>query len=100
MPARWWQSYIGSGENNVCTTTQVAAAKAKNWNVKSVDKVAIFSDYAGSTPTTGTERIADDGNAAIVAIYNVNGMKLAQPQPGLNILKMSNGTVKKLFLKE
>jgi hypothetical protein len=92
--------YIGSDENNVCTTTQVAAAKAKNWNVKSVDKVGHVSDYAGSTPTTGTERIADDGNAAIVAIYNVNGMKLAQPQPGLNILKMSNGTVKKLLLKE
>jgi hypothetical protein len=88
------------GENNVCTTTQVAAAKAKNWNVKSTDGNGDFSDYAGSTPTTGTERIADDGNATIVAIYNVNGMKLAQPQPGLNILKMSNGTVKKLFLKE
>jgi Leucine-rich repeat (LRR) protein len=92
--------YIGSGENNVCTTTQVAAAKAKNWNVKLTDGTDHYSDYAGSTPTTGTERIADDGNAAIVAIYNVNGMKLAQPQPGLNILKMSNGTVKKLFLKE
>jgi hypothetical protein len=88
------------GENNVCTTTQVAAAKAKNWNVKSTDGNGDFNDYAGSTPTTGIERIADDGNAAIVAIYNVNGMKLAQPQPGLNILKMSNGTVKKLFLKE
>jgi hypothetical protein len=92
--------YIGSGENNVCTTTQVAAAKAKNWNVKLTDGTDHYSDYAGSTPTTGTERIADDGNAAIVAIYNVNGMKLAQPQPGLNILKMSNGTVKKMFLKE
>jgi hypothetical protein len=92
--------HIGSDENNVCTTTQVAAAKAKNWNVKSVDEQKNYSDYAGSTPTTGTERIADDGNATIVAIYNVNGMKLAQLQPGLNILKMSNGTVKKLFLKE
>jgi hypothetical protein len=92
--------YIASDDNNVCTTTQVAAAKAKNWNVKSVDEQKNYSDYAGSTPTTGIEHIADDGNATIVAIYNVNGMKLAQPQPGLNILKMSNGKVKKMFLKE
>jgi hypothetical protein len=93
--------FIGSGENNVCTTTQVAAAKAKNWDVKSIDYDRNLSDYAGSSGTvTGTERIADDENATVVAIYNVNGMKLAQPQPGLNILKMSNGKVKKMFLKE
>jgi Leucine-rich repeat (LRR) protein len=88
-----------NGDNNVCTTKQVVAAKAKNWNVKSVDNSGTLKDYTGSL-LTGIERIADDGNAAIVAIYNVNGMKLAQPQPGLNILKMSNGTVKKIFLKE
>jgi hypothetical protein len=89
------------GDANVCTTTQVAAAKAKNWDVKSIDYDRNLSDYAGSSGTvTGTERIANDGNATIVAIYNVNGIKLTEPQRGLNIIKMSNGKVKKMFLKE
>jgi hypothetical protein len=86
-------------DTNVCTKAQVAVAKAKNWTVGSVNNKGTYSDYAGSE-TTGTERIADDGNATIVAIYNVNGMKLAQPQPGLNIIKLSNGKVKKMFIKE
>jgi hypothetical protein len=77
----------------------VAAAKAKKWNVKSIDADGTKQDYAGSDATS-VAPISADENATVIAIYNLNGQKLSHPQPGLNILKLSNGTVKKLFLKE
>jgi hypothetical protein len=84
---------------NVCTTAQVTAAKAKYWNVKSINAQGEFIDFAGSDATS-VAPISADENATVIAIYNLNGQKLSHPQPGLNILKLSNGTVKKFFLKE
>jgi hypothetical protein len=87
------------GDTNVCNTDQVAIAKGKNWNVESSNNEDAFSDYAGS-PVSGTERIADDVNATIVGVYDVNGIQIAKMQRGLNIIKMSDGKVRKVFVKE
>ncbi len=52
---------------------------------------------------TGIESVKEDVGsnepAAIVGYYDINGMRLSQPQKGLNILKMSNGTTKKIMVK-
>lgn len=41
-----------------------------------------------------------DGEAAVeVARYGINGTRLAAPVKGVNIVKMSDGTVKKVFVK-
>jgi hypothetical protein len=83
------------GDNNVCTATQVDVARAKNWNVKSADG----NDYGGS-PRTGIEGITGDPNVTVVGIYDLRGIRLARLQPGFNIIKLSNGTAKKVFIKE
>jgi Leucine-rich repeat (LRR) protein len=83
------------GDNNVCTAAQVDVARAKNWNVKSADG----NDYGGS-PRTGIEGITSDPNVTIVGIYDLRGIRLARLQPGFNIIKLSNGTAKKVFIKE
>ena len=41
----------------------------------------------------------NDSNATAVIRYNAAGQKLAGEQKGLNIVKMSNGEVKKVFVK-
>ena len=41
----------------------------------------------------------NDNNATTVIRYNAAGQKLAGEQKGLNIMKMSNGEVKKVFVK-
>lgn len=42
---------------------------------------------------------AAGSNAAEVARYNVNGVQLSAPQKGLNIVKYSDGTTKKVVVK-
>lgn len=39
-----------------------------------------------------------NGNADIV-IYSVNGQRLSTLQPGINIVRYGNGTVKKILVK-
>lgn len=41
----------------------------------------------------------DDADIEIEAIYTINGAKVNSLQKGLNIVKMSNGKVKKVFVK-
>jgi hypothetical protein len=34
-----------------------------------------------------------------VEFYTINGVRLAAPQKGINIVKMSNGTISKVLVK-
>ena len=50
--------------------------------------------------TTGIENAeADDKTATEVERYSLNGTKLMSPQSGVNIIKMSNGAIKKVIVK-
>ena len=54
----------------------------------------------GNDPT-GIEYIEDDQNTATeVARYDINGRKLSQPSKGINIIKMSDGSTRKEWVKE
>lgn len=58
--------------------------------------------YSLSYRTDGATDITDattDDTAAIIAIYNANGMRLDDMQPGINILRMSNGETIKVIIK-
>lgn len=48
---------------------------------------------------TDIENVVDNEEVTVVAIYNVNGVKLESMQPGINILRMNNGTTKKVMVK-
>lgn len=54
-------------------------------------------DYAAAAEklATGVETIASNG-AKIVGIYNANGIKVASLQKGVNIVKMSDGSTRKI----
>lgn len=50
--------------------------------------------------TTGIKTINNSqANATVKAIYNVNGMQLGNMQRGINILRMSDGTTRKVLVK-
>lgn len=51
---------------------------------------------ADGISTVSTDSEAD---AKVVDVFSVNGMRLATPQRGLNIVKYSNGTVRKVLVK-
>ncbi len=48
---------------------------------------------------TGIEGVEDANKVVPVAIYSVSGARVATPVKGINIVKMSDGTVKKVFVK-
>ncbi len=48
---------------------------------------------------TGIEGVEDANKVVPVAIYSISGARVATPVKGINIVKMSDGTVKKVFVK-
>jgi Leucine-rich repeat (LRR) protein len=72
-------------EGNVLTPAHVSAAKARGWNV---------IDLNSGVPTV-IGGISSDG-ATVTAIYNASGQRIQQLQPGINIVRMSNGMTKKI----
>ena len=51
---------------------------------------------AGATGIDATENASE---ATAVEFYSINGVRLAAPQKGINIVKMSDGTVSKVLVK-
>ena len=48
---------------------------------------------------TGISNVNNDSEAQVVGIYTIDGLRLTAPVKGINILKLSNGTMKKVFIK-
>lgn len=67
----------------------------------SVGNAIIFTfDEENIGGTTAIDNVATDENeASIEAIYNASGARIGRLQQGVNIIRMSNGAVKKVFVK-
>ncbi len=81
-----WVVYY-ENEQNVMTTTQVAAAKAKGWTPRYTENGADWYEYAGVDPSTGVNNVeasADDDSAPW---YTINGVQLTgkPTAPGIYI---------------
>ena len=48
---------------------------------------------------TGVQGVTMDSDAKEVARYNLNGARLAAPQRGINVVRMSDGSTKKVLVK-
>ena len=77
-----------NGDNNVISTEQVAAAKAKNWKVQAfVDMVGSskkYEDYEGTTPVGIDTLIAQPSRNQ--SIFNVAGQQQSTLRRGVNIV--------------
>lgn len=60
--------------------------------------IETIKTYLNSTPT-GIDNINANSSAKAEAIFSVNGVRNAQLNKGLNIVKMSDGSVKKIMVK-
>ena len=75
-----------------------------NYNTYSEDKTTLqniieeIKTYLNST-STGIDNINATSSAKAEAIFSVNGVRNAQLNKGLNIVKMSDGSVKKIMIK-
>ena len=60
-------------------------------------KIIVLDEF-GNEETTAINEI-DSNQSNVTAVYNVNGIKQSSTKQGLNIIKMANGTTKKIFIK-
>lgn len=86
------------------TSTKIKSAikKDKVYVVAMVlDKKGAIINAAKSlvTNSTGIENVNNSSEATVVARYNVNGVQIAAPVKGINIVKMSDGTTRKVLVK-
>lgn len=59
----------------------------------------VFLSMDGETNATGVEGLQAPGSAASCEVYSLSGVRLAQPQKGVNVMRYSDGTVKKVLIK-
>lgn len=81
--------------------TSTAAANYGTYSANKTTLQNIIEDiktYLNSTPT-GIDNINANSSAKTEAIFSVNGVRNAQLNKGLNIVKMSDGSIKKIMVK-
>ncbi len=82
----------------------LTSTAAANYDTYSANKTTLqniieeIKTYLNSTPT-GIDKINANSSAKTEAIFSVNGVRNAQLNKGLNIVKMSDGSVKKIMVK-
>lgn len=72
-----------------------AYENSNDWRSSSIEDI---EDDLKAVVTAINAPVQHD-NAAEVARYNLQGVRIYAPQPGVNILKMSDGTTKKVLVK-
>lgn len=82
----------------------LTSTAAANYDTYSANKSTLqtiidtIKTYLNSTPT-GIDNINANSSAKAEAIFSVNGVHNAQLNKGLNIVKMSDGSIKKIMVK-
>ena len=82
----------------------LTSTAAANYDTYSANKntlqniIETIKTYLNSTPT-GIDNMNANTSAKAEAIFSVNGVRNAQLNKGLNIVKMSDGSVKKIMVK-
>jgi hypothetical protein len=73
---------------------------ADKWEVQAVNEFGGLSQKATANATpTAIETVAGNHAARPEAIYAIDGKRIARMQHGLNIVRMSDGTVRKVLVK-
>lgn len=82
----------------------LTSTAAANYDTYTANKTTLqniidtIKTYLNSTPT-GIDNINANSSAKAEAIFSVNGVRNAQLNKGLNIVKMSDGSIKKIMVK-
>lgn len=82
----------------------LTSTAAANYGTYTTNKTTLqniintIKTYLNSTPT-GIDNINANSSAKAEAIFSVNGVRNAQLNKGLNIVKMSDGSIKKIMVK-
>ena len=77
-----------------------SSLEKKAWGIYSKSTNALASPVVfGDQTAAGIEGIVADPNAEVIGIFDAQGRRLEEMQPGINILRMSDGTTRKVIKK-
>ena len=102
-PVEWSTSnenvaYIKKNADNSVTVLGMADGVAII-TAKALDGSGVSASCVVTVGVGGVEGVEMDNNAIEVARYDIHGRLLSEPTPGINIVKMSNGTTRKEIVK-
>lgn len=69
-------------------------------SLEAYKKADTWKDFNIQKDPTGISSIYNKTNATIIGYYTLDGKQLDRPQKGINLVRMSDGSVKKILLKE
>lgn len=84
---------------NIDATKQVKSVTVEKVNVGTCCVVFAVSINNDTVESSGISDIVADDDATPVDYYNINGQKLAEPAQGVNIVRYSNGKVRKVVVR-
>lgn len=89
----------GYGANKIVSFDFSDKATQQQWIIISEDEIDAFKDVyiaTGIKPVTLNEKANDK---TVTGIYTTSGTSLNSTQPGINIIRYSDGTSKKIYIK-
>lgn len=88
-------------EQNVMTTSQAKAARAKGW-IPRYEYGSFgthgWTEYKGKDDATGIDAATNLPSKA-AETFDLQGRRIGKPQQGVNIIRNANGTTKKVLIK-
>lgn len=89
--------YLAKGDKNTIKAYRAYLLPVNEEEVASVKSISFRIIGEGETDIEVVE--TEGGEAEVVAIYNLAGMRINELQPGVNILRMSDGTTETRIVK-
>ena len=94
---------VAEAEFDGAVLTVKPVAEGKTTVVLTAESNGVVTEYPieiSVTTLTGITNVGAEGDAATeVARYTLDGKRLDRPQPGVNIVRMSDGTVRKVIVR-
>lgn len=101
MSADAYSNVLKYGKASIASFDFADTATKQQWIIISEDELAKYWDVTATEPTGINDIIQNDGESTktVSSIYNASGIRLEQTQPGFNVIKYSDGSSKKIFVK-
>ncbi len=89
--------------NVIAFTTEATYTATENgiYTVRAANEMGGLSEPSASAEvtSTGIKTVNTAKDNAVEAIYTIDGKRVSQPQKGVNIVRMSDGSIKKIMVK-
>ena len=99
IPSNFLYNPVGEAATGYNWLYAVVIPSSVQWIATDAFMMSRVVFFTGETPVESAPGITTDPNATELARFNVEGQRLDGPEPGINIVLMSDGTAHKVMVK-